>query len=55
LRKLASFGRATFSPNRRERSAAMSPFTLRDLSGKVSGVYSDEQKRYCDAVRLTPA
>jgi hypothetical protein len=24
----------------------MSPFTLRDLSGKVSGVYSDEQKRY---------
>jgi hypothetical protein len=24
----------------------MSPFTLKDLSGKVSGIYSDEQKRY---------
>ena len=24
----------------------MSPFTLRDLSGKVSSTYSDEQKRY---------
>ena len=24
----------------------MSPFTLKDLSGKVSGLYSDEHKRY---------
>ena len=38
--------RTTFKSEKEGASAAMSRFTLKDLSGKVSDLYTDEQKRY---------
>jgi hypothetical protein len=44
----------TFNPETEGAVSAMSPFGLKELTGRVSGLYSDDQKRYLRSLGKCP-